>query len=65
LLHYLSVLDSGSEHGSQNAGENTKKAAGNAKRAEVAAQKQAAEDSKKAKADAEDWSKGSKSNAKR
>lgn len=45
-------------------GENSKKAAGNAKKAEVAAQKQANENAKKSKAEAEEWSKGSKDSSK-
>jgi hypothetical protein len=45
--------------------ENTKKVAGNAKKAEVAAQKAAAENSKKAVAEDEDWGKGAKSTAKK
>lgn len=45
-------------------GENSKKAAGNAKKAEVAAQKQAVENAKKSKAEAEEWSKGSKDSSK-
>lgn len=45
-------------------GENSKKAAGNAKKAEVAAQKQAGENAKKSKAEAEEWSKGSKDSSK-
>ena len=70
--------------GKKQAGENTKKAAGNAKvrnmsqiypfplscsdslqKAEVAAQKMAAESSKKAAAEDVEWAKGSKSNAKK
>ncbi|MCJ1359082.1 MAG: hypothetical protein MMC33_009082 [Icmadophila ericetorum] len=46
-------------------GENTKKVAGNAKKAEVAAQKAAAENTKKAQAEEQEWSKGAKSNAKK
>ncbi|KAF2211772.1 hypothetical protein CERZMDRAFT_85172 [Cercospora zeae-maydis SCOH1-5] len=45
-------------------GENSKKAAGNAKKAEAAAAKQAVEDQKKAAAEAEKWNKGSKDNSK-
>ena len=45
--------------------ENTKKAAGNAKKAEAAAAKAAVEQSKKDQAEAEDWGKGAKSNAKK
>ncbi|KYK59291.1 DUF1014 domain protein [Drechmeria coniospora] len=45
--------------------ENTKKVAGNARKAEAAAQKSAAEDAKLAAAEAEKWQKGSKSNAKK
>ena len=51
--------------GKKSGGENTKKVAGNARKADVAAQKQAAQDSKKAEADEEEWSKGAKSNAKK
>lgn len=46
-------------------GENSKKAAGNAKKAEAAAQKQATEDAKKAQAEASEWSKGAKNSAKK
>ncbi|QSZ29227.1 hypothetical protein DSL72_003739 [Monilinia vaccinii-corymbosi] len=46
------------------AGENSKKAAGNAKKAEAAATKAASENMKKAQAEAEEWSKGAKSNSK-
>ncbi|KAA8570356.1 hypothetical protein MFRU_005g04230 [Monilinia fructicola] len=46
------------------AGENSKKVAGNAKKAEAAAIKAAAENNKKAQAEAEEWSKGAKSNSK-
>ncbi|KAK5999491.1 hypothetical protein QM012_005344 [Aureobasidium pullulans] len=45
-------------------GENSKKAAGNAKKAEVAAQKQAVENAKKAKAEDQEWAKGAKDNSK-
>lgn len=45
-------------------GENSKKAAGNAKKAEVAAQKQAVENAKKAKAEDQEWQKGAKDNSK-
>ncbi len=45
--------------------ENTKKVAGNAKKQEAAAAKAALEDSKKAVAEDQDWSKGAKSNAKK
>lgn len=51
--------------GKKAAGENTKKAAGNAKKAEAAAQKAATENAKKAEAEAEEWGKGAKSNAKK
>jgi hypothetical protein len=51
--------------GKKAAGENTKKAAGNARKAEVAAQKAAAENQKKAAAEDEEWGKGAKSNAKK
>lgn len=46
-------------------GENSKKVAGNARKADVAAQKAAAEDVKREASDAADWQKGSKSNAKK
>jgi hypothetical protein len=46
-------------------GENTKKVAGNAKKAEAAAEKAAAENAKKAAAEDQEWSKGAKSNAKK
>ena len=45
-------------------GENSKKAAGNAKKAEVAAGKKAAEDAKKAAAETQEWQKGAKDNSK-
>lgn len=45
--------------------ENTKKVAGNAKKAEAAAQKAAVENEKKAAIDADEWSKGAKSNTKK
>ncbi|KAG9658266.1 DUF1014-domain-containing protein, partial [Aureobasidium melanogenum] len=45
-------------------GENSKKAAGNAKKAEVAAQKQAVENQKRAKAEDQEWQKGAKDNSK-
>lgn len=48
----------------QAAGENSRKAAGNAKKAEVAASKAAVEKNKKDQAESEEWSKGAKSNAK-
>ncbi|KAK2768300.1 hypothetical protein FQN54_000153 [Arachnomyces sp. PD_36] len=51
--------------GKKSAGENSKKAAGNAKKAENAAQKLAADNAKKAAEDDKEWSKGSKSNAKK
>ncbi|KAL1879373.1 hypothetical protein VTK73DRAFT_7104 [Phialemonium thermophilum] len=46
-------------------GENTKRAAGMARKAEAAAQKAAAEDAKKQAAEAAEWQKGAKSNAKK
>lgn len=46
-------------------GENSKKAAGNAKKAEVAAQKAAQENSKREAAESAEWAKGAKSNAKK
>jgi hypothetical protein len=45
--------------------ENTKKAAGNAKKAEAAAQKQAVADAAAERAEADHWEKGAKSNAKK
>ncbi|TGO13651.1 hypothetical protein BTUL_0065g00070 [Botrytis tulipae] len=48
----------------QAAGENSRKAAGNAKKAEVAASKAAVEKNMKDQAESEEWSKGAKSNAK-
>lgn len=47
------------------AGENTKKASGNAKKAEAAAQRAAAENAKKSVEEDQEWSKGAKSNAKK
>ncbi len=51
--------------GGKKGGENTKKVSGNARKAEVAAQKQAEQDSRKAKHEDEEWSKGAKSTAKK
>ncbi|MCJ1302987.1 hypothetical protein MMC08_005792 [Hypocenomyce scalaris] len=51
--------------GKKAAGENTRKAAGNAKKAEVANQKAAVENAKKAAAEDLEWGKGAKSNAKK
>jgi len=48
----------------KNKGENTKKVAGNAKKAEAAAQKQAAADKAKGQQEDAEWSKGAKSNSK-
>ncbi|KAJ9667694.1 hypothetical protein H2201_002229 [Coniosporium apollinis] len=48
----------------KNKGENTKKVAGNAKKAEAAAQKQAAADKVKSAQEDAEWSKGAKSNSK-
>jgi hypothetical protein len=45
-------------------GENTKKAAGNAKKAEVAAQKKAVENQKAEAAESQKWQQGSKDNSK-
>ena len=45
-------------------GENTKKAAGNAKKAEVAANKKAVEDQKKETAESEKWAQGGKDTSK-
>lgn len=50
--------------GKKGGGENSKKAAGQARKAEAAAQKQAAKDRQAEEAEAEKWSKGSKSTAK-
>ena len=46
-------------------GENSKKVAGNARKADAAAQKAVAEEAKKEDAEADKWQKGSKSNAKK
>lgn len=46
-------------------GDNSKKVAGNARKAEAAAQKSAAEQSLQDNAEAEKWQKGAKSNAKK
>lgn len=46
-------------------GENSKKAAGNARKADAAAKKNAAEDAKREAVEDEKWQKGSKSNAKK
>ena len=46
------------------AGENSKKAAGQARKAEAAASKQAAKDRQEEAMEAEKWQKGAKSNAK-
>ncbi|KAK0643604.1 hypothetical protein B0T16DRAFT_459731 [Cercophora newfieldiana] len=51
--------------GKKAAGENSKKAQGQARKADAAAQKAAAEDAKKAAAEASQWEKGAKSNAKK
>lgn len=51
--------------GGKKGAENTKKAAGNARKAEAAAQKAAAEDANREAAQATEWSKGTKSNAKK
>ena len=45
-------------------GENTKKAAGNAKKAEVAAQKKAVENANKEVAEQKKWQQGAKDNSK-
>lgn len=45
--------------------ENTKKVAGNAKKAEAAAKKNAAEDARRQAVEDEQWQKGSKSNSKK
>ena len=47
------------------AGENSKKAQGQARKAEAAAQKAAAEEAKKEAAEVAEWSKGAKSSAKK
>lgn len=46
-------------------GDNSKKVAGNARKAEQAAQKAAADDARNEAAEADKWNKGSKSNAKK
>ena len=46
------------------AGENSKKAQGQARKADAAASKQAAKNQQAEKAEAEEWNKGAKSNAK-
>ncbi|KAF4345324.1 DUF1014 domain protein [Fusarium beomiforme] len=46
-------------------GENSKKVAGNARKAEAAAQKQAANDARQEAAEEEKWSKGAKNNSKK
>lgn len=51
--------------GKKAVGENSRKVAGNSKKAEVAAQKAAAENQKKAVVEDEDWGRGAKSNAKK
>ncbi|ESZ99600.1 hypothetical protein SBOR_0011 [Sclerotinia borealis F-4128] len=48
----------------QAVGENSRKVAGNAKKADVAATKAAVENNKKAHAESEEWDKGAKSNSK-
>jgi hypothetical protein len=50
--------------GKKSAPENSKKVAGNAKKAEAAAGKKAAEDQKKAAAESAEWKKGSKDDSK-
>ena len=45
--------------------ENSKKVAGNARKAEAAAKKSAVEDAKREAAEDEKWSKGSKNNSKK
>lgn len=61
-LRYLTSAMAGKKG---TAGEGSKKAQGQARKAETAAQKAAAEDAKKAEVEAAEWSKGSKSNAKK
>ncbi|KZF25148.1 DUF1014-domain-containing protein [Xylona heveae TC161] len=51
--------------GKKAAGENSKKAAGNARKADTAARKQADKDAVEAAAEDDKWSKGAKSNAKK
>lgn len=46
-------------------GENTRKVAGNAKKAEAAAQKAAADDDKKEAVETTDWNKGVKNSSKK
>jgi len=49
----------------KNKGENSKKAAGNAKKAEAAAQKDAVANAKKSKEEEQEWSKGAKDDSKK
>ena len=51
--------------GRKNTGENSKKAAGNARKAEAAASKQAAKDREAATREDEKWGQGSKDNSKK
>lgn len=64
-ISHLLDIKSSKMAGKKAAGENTKKAAGNAKKAEVAAQKAAIENQKKVAVEDEEWGKGAKSNAKK
>jgi hypothetical protein len=50
--------------GAAGGGENSKKAQGQARKADAAASKQAAKNQQVEKAEAEEWNKGAKSNAK-
>jgi len=49
----------------KNKGENSKKAAGNAKKAEAAAQKDAVVNAKKSKEEEQEWAKGAKDDSKK
>jgi len=51
--------------GKKSAGENTRKVAGNAKKAEAAAQKQAAKDKVAAENESAEWAKGAKDDKKK
>jgi hypothetical protein len=64
LEYHLTSLDSTNMAGKKAAPENSKKVAGNAKKAEAAAGKKAAEDQKKAAAESAEWKKGSKDDSK-
>ena len=51
--------------GGKKGGENTKKVAGNARKAEAAAAKQAEADARKSKVEDEEWGKGAKTSSKK